>query len=362
MRLSYSFKDSLYFGDVISDLKSAWSGSYYTYHHFDPIVQDDTIDTVDSSIPSSAGDFSGSEPQSAILSSNEADNIDIMYPRELGTKFSNSSDSDSNINEMNDNSSISKNLIKISSKNRIISEKRLKAGMRYTKGGKEVYWVNKPAHSSSHPNVNSILDKKEHINRDHHMVINTNLPKALNHISSNSNTKAINMGADVHKNKASNLMNSSLDGISRDKRYTSNYTSGNNEHLIADVSSEYNQSSIRYIPEGHHQSIENGDAIKRVFLNSVHELDFEEEAFGPNGVYQWEIDMIYLEAKRVGCDPNYPVISKESHLNDIPWINQSSDMGIEESSETNHMNIQWPGPESSARRPTIGTLGYGSLS
>ncbi|PVU95361.1 hypothetical protein BB561_001863 [Smittium simulii] len=219
MRLYYAFSDAFGIKDVIEDARQSWSGSTYTYSHFEPIVQLDELDSplldTESTVSNESSQhnlkkglnhnqskhntfFSStggldSETTSLILnkkahtsqaksdyistpsSKTHSKNIlaDKSKPNALESfnssnvstfvnnqnlpnnalPFLNKTNSDSAFNS-DYNLSTSFNSARngvtksvsnsFNSKNPLfVSQKRLKAGMRYAKGGEKTYWISK---------------------------------------------------------------------------------------------------------------------------------------------------------------------------------------------------------------------------
>ncbi|OLY82539.1 hypothetical protein AYI68_g3340 [Smittium mucronatum] len=291
VRLLYAFRDCFFVSDVIVDLKYAWSGASYTYSHFDPVVQDDSEDLI---VNESVDRSEVASEQSVTIFQSNSDSINIDGSGNKDSNFSN----DYNINGItsSSNNTHENQLAHLESRyarelrngshssedsdfrksnivnyNRKISEKRLKAGMRYAKRGTETYWVKG---SFNH-------DKKYYHGGK---------------ISDLEGVSSLKQG----------LPNHSQDLNSIDKGYTARLptqqecpsVTGDQEELLVFPKTPNGYAYIAFGEMG---------------------IDFEQEALGPNNCFENEMEAVYAEAKRVGCDPNYPVISDDSSIYRVPW-------------------------------------------
>ncbi|KAI9505648.1 organic solute transporter Ostalpha-domain-containing protein [Coemansia spiralis] len=168
VRLFHALKDAFGFKDVIIDAKSAWSGHLYTYQYFDPIVP---VDELDVQLPMPArqrtyilvddeghvNQRSGASSPS-LHSSNSASSLVASGKHGGGTSLLTSTTTHSNgdyfgsaavqtlqpdpANQYSSSSNQnSPSTASAASSTNPIKERRLRAGMRYTQGGKKTYWL-----------------------------------------------------------------------------------------------------------------------------------------------------------------------------------------------------------------------------
>ncbi|PIA19045.1 DUF300-domain-containing protein [Coemansia reversa NRRL 1564] len=141
VRLFYAIRDALSLKDVIVDAKNAWSGHMYTYRYFDSTAD---TDEPDAQRPVPVLHMPVTEEPSPSRSSGST----------LSTPSSSQLDAaDSLLSELHDPcidqpSAHIAGLSATAPNSSQIKERRLRAGMRYTQGGKKTYWL--PVESTDH--------------------------------------------------------------------------------------------------------------------------------------------------------------------------------------------------------------------
>ncbi|KAJ1883975.1 hypothetical protein LPJ71_009877, partial [Coemansia sp. S17] len=161
VRLFYAVRDALGFKDVVIDAKNAWSGHRYTYKHFDPAVPVDELDMhlppsteygservviLDVETPSSLSSSERAESPLRFGSSRSADATQLVDAdsTSLIATFTDQPASvlgDQSFLGAYDSDRALPTSGTLSSNSNAIKERRLRAGMRYTQGGKKTYWL-----------------------------------------------------------------------------------------------------------------------------------------------------------------------------------------------------------------------------
>ncbi|PVV00068.1 hypothetical protein BB559_000130 [Furculomyces boomerangus] len=307
MRLYYAFLDSFGLGDVIMDIKESWSGSQYTYGHFEPKIQINELDVPKPArIPSKTNknkNFSGKNKQNKDTSSDNSDsfleandqqapmglnreayggsktsvflenqelinsdNGDILngnYNTKLGDESSPGECSNRSSGVYNDGSfGLVQGKPKVSN---FVSHKRLKAGMRYTKGGEQTYWIDKNSIVTGDSGKSAPLTGKQE-----------------------NRFSGTNLDYDFDRENRGNGMILGL--FSREPQG------------LRSVDNEPNIHTYTHLPPFHASQGDTG------------ELDFEAEALGEYHEFEREINNLYFEAKQVHSDINYPVLDLDGGI------------------------------------------------
>ncbi|KAJ2795953.1 hypothetical protein H4R20_005702 [Coemansia guatemalensis] len=134
VRLLYAIRDALSLKDVVIDARNAWSGHMYTYRYFDSTV---SMDEPDAQRPAPARRVSLAAETSPSRSSDSAPGTPPSSQLEAADSLL-PDPQDSCIDQPTAHIAGSSTTAANSNQ---IKERRLRAGMRYTQGGKKTYWL-----------------------------------------------------------------------------------------------------------------------------------------------------------------------------------------------------------------------------
>ena len=130
MRLPYAIRDALGLSDVFQDVREAYSGKQYTYHFFEPVV---AVTDLDTPMPVAAPSKLSRKDK---LKSNTTPSSSSSI-----SSTPNDTPSVSDDGQSRPSSPPTANASRAISTSKKIDENRLRAGMRYTKGGSQTYWL-----------------------------------------------------------------------------------------------------------------------------------------------------------------------------------------------------------------------------
>ncbi|OMH78633.1 Transmembrane protein [Zancudomyces culisetae] len=310
-RLYHAIRDAFGLKDVLFDAREAWSGKTYTYSHFDPKIQVSQLDNlvpvqvnIDDTRCTASGHRGllgtgknrpllkkisvfnrnkGNEDPSKkplLPAFKEPDSRLAHAPESIAaagtTAASSEYDIDSANSEMNDNKlDTPQHYLSTDTREQdrhYVRQKRVKAGMRYTAGGKQTYWVEDPGRETS----------SEGISRQ---------TAATNH----SKTGVSNHAPFASRNTEFGDRQV-RGGLDRGKSVEAN------EGAESDEAASFSSAVV----------FKKGDT--GLDIDSELDLDFESEAFGADGAFRGDIEKLYMESRKFGNDPNYPVIALDSRL------------------------------------------------